>query len=197
MDTERNLAEQEQSEAVAPPGPAQGVLEDTPPAPAQTSMTPEEIEKLKAEAAKARDNWMRTAADLENYKKRAVREREEVRKFANESLLERLIPVLDAFESALAKSGPAQSATVESLQTGIKMIQQQLKTALAEAGMEEIDAAGKPFDPHCHEALSQQERADLPEGQVVQQLRKGYKLRDRLVRPAAVVVSKKPAKSSG
>jgi molecular chaperone GrpE len=73
------------------------------------------------------------------------------------------------------------------------MIHQQLKSALVDAGLEELDAAGKPFDPNIHEAVSQQETAKVPEGQVVQQLRKGYKFRDRLLRPASVVVAKPPA----
>ena len=72
------------------------------------------------------------------------------------------------------------------------MIHQQLKTTLAEAGLEEINATDKPFDPSWHEALSQQDSLDLPEGQVIKQLRKGYKLRDRLLRPAGVVVAKRP-----
>jgi molecular chaperone GrpE len=80
-----------------------------------------------------------------------------------------------------------------SLQAVIAMIQQQLKGILAETGLEEIDAGGKPFDPMLHEAVSQLETNDAPEGQVVQQIRKGYKLRDRLLRPAAVVVAKKPS----
>jgi molecular chaperone GrpE len=73
------------------------------------------------------------------------------------------------------------------------MIQQQLKSALAETGLEEVDAAGQPFDPALHEAVSQQESGDVPEGHVLQQLRKGYKLRDRLLRAATVIVAKKPA----
>ena len=73
------------------------------------------------------------------------------------------------------------------------MIQQQLKGILAETGLEEIDADGKPFDPMLHEAVSQLETADVPEGRVVRQIRKGYKLRDRLLRPAAVIVAKKPS----
>jgi molecular chaperone GrpE len=73
------------------------------------------------------------------------------------------------------------------------MVHQQLKSALAEAGLEEIDAQNKTFDPNLHEAVSEQETAETSEGQVVQQLRKGYKLRDRLLRPASVVVAKKPA----
>ena len=73
------------------------------------------------------------------------------------------------------------------------MIQQQLKAALTEAGLEEVDATGKHFDPRFHEAISQQETAEVPEGQVLQQVRKGYKLRDRLLRPASVIVAQKPA----
>ena len=82
------------------------------------------------------------------------------------------------------------------MQAGIQMIHQQFKSTLVEAGLEEIDAANKPFDPHWHEALSQEERTDVPEGQVVQQIRKGYKLRDRLLRPASVVVAKEPSGKS-
>ena len=84
-------------------------------------------------------------------------------------------------------------AASSSLQSGINMILQQFKSALTEAGLEEVDATGKPFDPNLHEAVSQQETAEVPEGHVVQQLRKGYKLRDRLLRPASVIIAKKPA----
>jgi molecular chaperone GrpE len=158
-------------------------------------LTAEEIEELKEGAAKAKEHWdqlLRTAADFENFKKRAARERQELSKYANESLLQKLIPILDNLEMALT-AAHTQPATLESLQTGITMIHQQLKAALAEAGLEEIDAANKAFDPNWHEALSQQETGDVAEGQVVQQLRKGYRLRDRLLRPAGVVVAKKPA----
>ena len=123
--------------------------------------------------------------------KRAAREKQEAIKFANEALLRKLIPVLDHFDMALSA---AQSAhAVQSLQSGIQMVYQQLKGALLESGLEELDATGKPFDPNLHEAVSQKETAEAPEGQVVQQLRKGYKLRDRLLRPAAVIVAKAPA----
>jgi len=156
----------------------------------------EQTQSLKAEAGKAKhyyDQWVRAAADLENYKKRAARERHDAIRFANEALIEKLIPVLDNFDSALAATSAANDASVQSLQTGINMIYQQLKTALSEAGLEEIDASNKPFDPNWHEALSQQPSSEVPEGHVLQQLRKGYKLRERLLRPAGVVVAKKPA----
>ena len=135
---------------------------------------------------------LRTTADLDNYKKRAARERQEAIKFANASLLEKLIPALDNFDMALAAANNAESHSMESLKTGITMIYNQLKAALADTGLEEIDATNQPFDPNLHEAVSHQESADVPEGQVLQQLRKGYKLRERLIRPATVVVARKP-----
>ena len=86
----------------------------------------------------------------------------------------------------------AQDNSADSLKAGVAMIAEQLKSLLVDSGLEEIDAAGKAFDPNFHEAVSQQETADVPEGQVVQQLRKGYKLKERLIRPATVIVAKKP-----
>jgi molecular chaperone GrpE len=157
--------------------------------------TPEEIEALKAKAAKAEENWdrcLRITADFENFKKRAARERQDAIKFANESLLEKLVPVVDNFDMALQATGNVQGATLDSLKTGVSMIHAQLKSVLVDAGLEEVDAAGKPFDPNWHEAVSQQDSAEVPEGQVLQQLRKGYKFRDRLLRPATVVVARKP-----
>ena len=155
----------------------------------------QQIEELKQKAAKADEHWdrlLRTLADLENFKKRAARERQDAIKFANASLLEKLIPALDNFDMALAAANNAEGHSIESLKTGIAMIYNQLKAALADTGLEEIDATNQPFDPNLHEAVSHQESADVPEGQVLQQLRKGYKLRERLIRPATVVVARKP-----
>jgi molecular chaperone GrpE len=161
------------------------------------SITSEQLEELKQQAAKSNENWerlLRTTADLDNFKKRAAREKQDSIKYANENLLQKLIPILDNFDMAVSAAQNTQAdAAVKSLQTGINMIHQQLRSALSEAGLEEIDAAGKTFDPNFHEAVSQQETADVPEGQVVQQLRKGFKFRERLLRPATVVVAKKPS----
>jgi molecular chaperone GrpE len=159
-------------------------------------LTPEQLDDLKARAARADENWervLRTTADFENYKKRAAREREDATKFANESLIKKLVTVLDNFDMALAAAGQSPAEASQSLQTGVAMIHQQLRNVLQEAGLEEVDAAGKKFDPNWHEAVSQQDSAEVPEGQVLQQLRKGYKMRDRLIRPATVVVARKPA----
>jgi len=165
------------------------------PATEPAALTPEQIKELRDKAAKADAHWdrlLRISAEFDNFKKRAARERQEAIKFANEALLQRLLPVLDNFDMAMAAAQTLQDASVQSLQTGINMIQQQLKAVLAEVGLEEIDAAGTLFDPNLHEAVSQQESATVPEGQVLQQLRKGYKLKERLLRPASVIVAKKP-----
>jgi molecular chaperone GrpE len=160
------------------------------------TLTSEQLDELKQRAAKADEHWdrlLRTTADFDNFKKRSAREKQDAVKFANENLLQKLIPVLDTFDMALAAAKNAQTDGVQSLQTGINMVYQQLKTTLVDAGLEEVDAAGKLFDPNLHEAVSQQESRDIPEGHVLQQLRKGYKLRERLLRPASVVVAKNPA----
>lgn len=160
----------------------------------QEALTPEEFNELKAKAARADENWekyVRLTADFDNYKKRAARERSEGMRYANEALIEKLLPVVDNFEAALGAM-EGTDTSVDSVKTGVKMIYSQLKAFLTENGAEEIDAAGQEFDPNLHEAVGQEAAADLPEGQIVKQMRKGYKLRDRLIRPAMVVVAKQP-----
>src|SRR5262245_28913295 len=117
-------------------------------------------EELKAQAGKAReyyDQLVRTAADFDNYKKRAAREKQDAIKYANENLLQKLIGVLDNFDMAVAAAGNSSDPAVKSLHTGVNMILVQLRNALAESGLEEIDALNKTFDPNLHEAISQQE----------------------------------------
>jgi molecular chaperone GrpE len=158
--------------------------------------SPEQLSELKEKAAKTDEHWdrlLRLTADFENFKKRAAREKQDAIKFTNEGLLQKLVPILDNFDMALAAVQSTDVASAQSLQTGVSMIHQQLRSALTDIGLEEIEAAGKPFDPNLHEAVSQKETAEVPEGQVVQQLRKGYKFRDRLLRPATVVVARQPA----
>jgi molecular chaperone GrpE len=159
-------------------------------------LTPEQIAGLKAKAAKADENWdrlLRTTADLENTRKRAARDKQEAVRYANEGLLQKLVPVLDHLDMALAAVDNRDAASAASLKTGIEMVANQLKAVLQEAGLEGVDATRQVFDPKLHEAVSEQETSEVPEGHVLQQLRKGYKLRDRLLRPAGVVVARKPA----
>jgi molecular chaperone GrpE len=169
------------------------------PTPEVDPLSPEQIEELKTRAAKADENWerlLRATADFDNFKKRAAREKTEALQYANVNLIQKILPVLDNFEMALAATQSVKDEKLASLQSGVGMIQQQLKSALAETGLEEIDATGKLFDPTLHEAISQQESADVPDGHVLQQVRKGYKLKERLLRAAAVIVAQKPADNS-
>jgi molecular chaperone GrpE len=189
-------SESTETKSELPPVPPLAGAEESPAPIESACVTPEQLEEWKNLAAKADENWerlLRTTADFDNFKKRAARERQDAVKFANEGLIQKVIPVLDNFEMALAAAQSSSAEGLKSLQEGVAMIHSQLKSVLAEAGLEEIDATGKPFDPNFHEAVSQQESADVAEGNVLQQLRKGYKLRERLLRPATVIVAKKPA----
>jgi len=157
--------------------------------------TAAQVEEWRAAAlklAEANERHLRLYADFENFKKRAQRERDETRRAAVESVLGRLLPVVDTFEMAMM-AAQMPGTSVETLRAGVQMIQGQLRGVLGEFGVEEIDAMGKPFDPLFHEAVSQQETLDVPEGQVVQQMRRGYRCRERLLRAASVVVARPPA----
>jgi molecular chaperone GrpE len=146
------------------------------------------LAEMEAELIKYKDAALRAAADLDNYRKRVSRERDESIKYSNAAFLERLIPVLDNFELGLqaARNAPEATAIVD----GLSMVYKQLQDFLANSGVETIEAAGQTFDPNLHEALAQEESHDIPEGKVIRQARRGYRLRDRLLRPANVVVSK-------
>ena len=169
---------------------------ETPASGEAAELTPEALVNLKEKGAKADEHWerlLRTTADFDNFKKRAAREKQDAIKYANENLLQKLIPVLDNFDMAMSATQSKSGDSQQSLQTGVAMILQQLKSAVQDAGLEEIDAAGKVFDPNLHEAVSQKESTEAPDGSVLQQLRKGYKLKDRLLRPATVIVAKAPS----
>ena len=162
----------------------------------EAALSPEELDALKAKAELAAQHWdrlLRVSADFDNYKKRAARERQDAVKYATEDLLQKLIPVLDNFDAAVAAAATAGPAGLQSLKDGVTMIHQQLRSALTDGGLLEVDASGKPFDPNLHEAVSEADSLEVPEGHVLRQLRKGYKLRERLLRPATVIVARKPA----
>lgn len=150
-----------------------------------------EFQALREDFEKFKDLYIRSQADLDNYRKRAVREREDAIRYANLSLLERLLPVLDNFELGL--DAARQSGGADGILQGMAMVQKQLQDFLRDSGVESIDAVGAPFDPNFHEALGQEASDEAPEGTVLRQLRRGYKLKDRLLRPSAVMVSKGPA----
>ena len=145
---------------------------------------------FEAEAAKLKDLALRARADLDNFRKRALREKEEAIRYANNGLLERLLPVIDNFELGLDAAKTA--ADTASILQGMSMVQKQLQDFLKNNGLEEVQAEGEAFNPNKHDAVSQEFSADIPDGHVIRQVRKGYKIKDRLVRASSVIVSKGP-----
>jgi molecular chaperone GrpE len=155
--------------------------ENPEPTPAAPTAPENETEKYK-------DLYLRTLADFDNFRKRAAREKEDAIRFANAAFLERMIPVMDNFELGLEA---ARSATdPKAVLDGLNMVRRQMEDFLRNHGVEPVEAHGVAFDPNLHEAVAHQPHPETPEGHVVRQLRKGYKLRDRLIRPASVMVSK-------
>jgi molecular chaperone GrpE len=146
---------------------------------------------LQADLDRFRDLALRSQADFDNYKKRSAREKEEAIKYANSSLLERLVGILDNFELGLAaakEQGPSSP-----IYSGMVLVQKQLNDLLTENGLQPIEAEGKKFDPNLHEAIAH-EPSEFAEETVIRQTRRGYRLKDRLLRPARVVVSSGPGK---
>jgi molecular chaperone GrpE len=145
---------------------------------------------LQADLDRFRDLALRTQADLENYKKRSAREKEDAIKYANSSLLERLIAIVDNFELGLeAARAEGEKSPIFS---GMSMVLKQLMDFLADSGLQPINALGQKFDPNLHEAIAHEPSKESPEGTVIRQTRRGYKLKDRLLRPSSVVVSRGP-----
>ena len=148
----------------------------------------------RAEAAAGQDRYLRAVADLENFRRRTVREKEELRLFAASRVLEDLLPALDNL--ALGLNATKQpGADLTTLAGGVEMVLAQMKSALASHGLKEINPAGQLFDPHQHEAISHLPSPDVKEEHVLNVVRTGYSLNGRLLRPASVVVSSGPAKT--
>jgi molecular chaperone GrpE len=153
-------------------------------------MTEEHVEQVEVEQqqeapAAQDDRLLRLAADFDNFKKRAARERQEYVALANERLLQELLPVLDDLERALAAAEQHEEAQLEE---GVRLVHRSLASLLAREGVEEIDTEGA-FDPHVHEALLAQPSAEADSGSVLGVLQKGYRIGSRVVRPARVIVA--------
>ena len=143
---------------------------------------------LQAEVEKYRDQALRAAADLENFRKRMIREKEEAIRFANAGLIEKLLPILDNFELGL--DAARGDAAAKGIVDGFSMVHRQLGDFLISSGLQPIDAVGQPFDPKLHEALGHETDAGQADGIVLRQMRRGYRLADRLIRPSSVIVNK-------
>ena len=149
----------------------------------------EQIRLKDEEIANQKDTFLREKAELENFKKRLTKEKDDFVQFANERLLQELIQIEDNLERALE----VPNATLENLKEGVEMIQKQFSTFLKNQKVEPIEAIGKAFDPTLHEVLNQQESEEHEENTVIEEYSKGYTLNGRILRPAKVVISKKPA----
>jgi molecular chaperone GrpE len=149
-----------------------------------------QLESARQEAADNRAGWQRTAADFSNYRRRTEQDREQMLGLANESLLSKLLTIADDFDRAIEHMPPElrDVGWVE----GIAAIDRKLRLLLDSEGLTPIEAIGLPFDPHQHEAVKQEETTNVPEGTVTAELQRGYRLRDRVLRPAMVAVAKTP-----
>jgi molecular chaperone GrpE len=183
----------EQNERMKASASAKAMPSSASPTPATDQIDTEDaMAGLQADLDRFRDLALRSQADFENYKKRTAREKEEAIKYANKSLLERLVAIIDNFELGLAAA--KEQGEQSPIYSGMILVQKQLNDLLAENGLQPIEAEGKTFDPNVHEAIAHEPSDQFPEGTVLRQTRRGYRFNDRLLRPAKVVVSSGPAK---
>jgi molecular chaperone GrpE len=185
-DTEGNKADQvteaeQANESIAPPLDPMAQLQA-------------DIQAARTEVAEWQDRFLRKAAEFENYRKRADKEKTESMSLAKSSVLIEFLPIADACERALKILTDSRNAhgNLQQYQDGVELLYRQVTDALGRVGVVAVPAEGKPFDPHQHEALSREETSDFEEGTVVKELRRGYTFKDKLLRPAQVIVSVYP-----
>lgn len=186
MTAENDAAPQEPTEPSAPAEPAAEPAVEPPVDP---------VAQLRAELDATKDKYLRTAADFDNYRKRARRDVDDAEKKGKETLLRDLLPVFDNLERAAtsASQSTAQAPEAKAIAEGVRMVLKQFLDTLERANIRRVPSTGGPFDPNLHEAIQQIETADQPPGTVVAEVQAGYQLGDRLVRAAMVVVAKAPA----
>jgi molecular chaperone GrpE len=155
----------------------------------------EALARLTAERDELRDRLLRVTADLENFRRRALKERSEVLQYGHQNLVKELLSTVDNLERAIDHARKSGGADLENLLQGVELVQRELGATLKKHGVTVIEAVGQAFDPALHEAMAQVAAADVPPNTVVEELEKGYRLRDRLLRPARVIVSKTPEAS--
>ncbi len=179
---EEVVAENVDNDTAAPNSDDAAPIEETP------------LEKAEKEAAEMKTRWLRSVADLENFRKRIAREKQDTIRNAAANVIESLLPVLDNMKLGLqaAENHPEAKDVV----VGFKMVDDQLKRSLQEQGLEEIIPDGEPFDPNLHECISHQTSEDVEEGKVMQTVRAGYRLNEKLIRAANVIVSSGSESSS-
>ncbi|MDP2855328.1 MAG: nucleotide exchange factor GrpE [Smithellaceae bacterium] len=160
----------------------------------ETENLKEALEAKEKEAKENYDRYLRTVAELDNYKKRAARDKADILKYGKEDLVKDILPFLDSLDRALTH---ADSNDAQAFKSGITLIQDQLLGCLKKHGVERIESAGLDFDPNFHEALMQMDSADHQNNQIVSEMEKGYLLNGRLIRPSRVCVCKKTTENNG
>ena len=154
--------------------------------------SPDELKELRIKATKSEEYYerlLRQVAETDNLRKRLAKEKQDAIRYANESLIEKLLPTMDSFDMAISAANLSNENTIDSLKKGVEMVHVQLKRTLEDTGLTEINATGEIFNPALHEALSRKETNEAADGTVIEQIRKGYQLNERLVRPASVIVA--------
>lgn len=184
--TDHPAPDEDPTQAAPAPEPAAATEAAPEPTPA-----PDPLAQAQAETEKWKDLAYRSQAELDNFRKRSAREAQETRAYANSELLRALFPVLDNFEMGL-DAARAESET-SMIFTGMAMVHRQFQDLLKDFGVQEIEALGKPFDPNLHDAVSQEPSSEHPEGVILRVTRRGYRLKERLLRPASVIVAAAPA----
>ncbi len=179
------LAELDEEESAKTPNPA---VESTAPAP------PAAAGDTSAELAELKDRHLRLAAEYDNFRRRSLKERQDLHNYANENVFKELLPIVDNLERAVTHARrEEQRPDSENLLQGIELTHRSLLQILAKHGVVEIEAQGQPFDPQVHEAVRRVPSSEHPPGTVVEVYQKGYKLKDRMLRPAMVAVASEPA----
>ncbi|MGC9518718.1 MAG: nucleotide exchange factor GrpE [Desulfuromonadaceae bacterium] len=166
------------------------------PAEKEEMVPAKELQACRDELAQMKDQFLRARADMENYRRRMQREKEEMAKFANEGILKEILPVVDNLDRAISHAREHEDKG-SGLLDGVEMTQRQLHKVLEKYNVCPIDALDQPFDSACHEAMGQMERDDCPPNTVVEEMQKGYMLNERLLRPSMVMVSKKSSSAEG
>lgn len=182
--------EQAKAEEAAPNPPVDASKEAPPPPPAAETTIEQKLAEAKAEAAKYRDQLLRTAADFDNFRKRARKEIEDATPRGRESAIKELLPVFDNLERAASSAGG--SAEAKAVADGLRIVLKQFTDTLDKMGVKRIAAVGASFDPSLHEAIQQVESAEHPAGVILHEVQAGYQMGDRLLRASMVVVSKGP-----
>lgn len=150
------------------------------------------IRHLESEKAQLEERLVRLQADFENHRKRTLREKQEALSYGHENVVKDVLGVVDNLDRAIEHARASSGADFEGMLQGVELVRRELLAVLAKHGVSTIEAEGEGFDPNIHEALAQMDDANIPAGRVARMLQKGYRLRDRLLRPARVMVSKGP-----